>query len=307
MKVVSIDTGNRLIKTPGYVFNSGIVRHGPYSPAIQTDVICVENQYYTITEDRVPYLKDKTQDDTYWILTLFAIAKELGAQEPNVSRPVIADVTLAVGLPPSHLSVMLERFQAYFLTRGKDVKFIYNRRAFCINVKSVMVFPQGFSAAYDLLDSVKEYPRSYIIDIGGYTTDVVMLAFGRPDMSFCESFSFGVIHMDNVVKRVVASQHDVELEDAHIESVLSGKYRQMPEAVRTTITREADTYAEKLFRSLKEKGVDTTINLPIFIGGGSQLFRTKLQEFCPHAIFKTDVRANAIGYFELAVAAINRQ
>lgn len=303
MKVVAVDTGNRLVKTPHFSFNAGLVRHGKRPPAIQTDMLCFNGEYFTITEQRNPYLKDKTQDDNYFLLTLFAIGKELlRADMSGQGVEIYERIYLAVGLPPSHLPIYKDSYARYFISKGRNVRFQYNGRNLSVDISRVIVFPQGFSAAYNLLDKVKEYPRSYIVDIGGYTTDVVLLSHGGPDMSFCHSFGFGVIHMDNEIKRVVSAQHDVELEDDHIETALMGNCT-LPASIRETITHQAGLYADKLVRNLMEKGVDPSINMLIFVGGGSELFREVLSRSCPNTTFQTDIHANAIGYAKLAAAA----
>ena len=54
---------------------------------------------YSLTEKRISYLRDKTEDERFYVLTLFAIAKELeraGIMEPDE----VVDITLLVGLPP---------------------------------------------------------------------------------------------------------------------------------------------------------------------------------------------------------------
>ena len=76
--VVAVDTGNKNIKTPHTEpFNSGLICHGNIPPAIKADTLCYEGNYYTLTQSRVPYMYDKTSDWSYYVLTLFAIAKEL--------------------------------------------------------------------------------------------------------------------------------------------------------------------------------------------------------------------------------------
>lgn len=302
MKIISVDTGNRLIKTPHVSFNTGIVRHGKRPPAIKTDMLYF-GEYFTITEQRTPYLKDKTVDDTYFLLTLFAIGKELQRLEPNRNSVICENIFLAVGLPPSHLPLYKDSFAEYFLSGGRNVKFQYNDQWFHIEISRVVVYPQGFSAAADILDRVKMFPKSYVVDIGGYTSDVILLSNGRPDMSFCHSFSFGVIHMDNDIKRVVSARHDVELEDDHVEATLRGNTT-LPAHIQSTIRDEAVRYANGLIRTLKEKGVNVDINMLIFIGGGALLFKEVLSKACPNTIFKDDVCANAIGYAKLAAASL---
>ena len=53
-------------------------------------------------------------------------------------------------------------------------------------------------------------------------------------------------------------------------------------------------------RSLREKGVDPSVNMLLFVGGGSELFRGVLSRVCPNVLFKTDVTANAMGYAKMA-------
>lgn len=36
-------------------------------------------KYYTLTDQRIPYRRDKTEDERFFILTLFAIAHEIEA------------------------------------------------------------------------------------------------------------------------------------------------------------------------------------------------------------------------------------
>lgn len=74
--IISVDHGNKSIKTPNTLFTSGlIVSEG--LQGFKTDYICWNNRYYTLTEQRIAYLRDKTEDDRFYVLTLFAIAKEL--------------------------------------------------------------------------------------------------------------------------------------------------------------------------------------------------------------------------------------
>ena len=59
---------------------------------------------------------------------------------------------------------------------------------------------------------------------------------------------------------------------------------------------------------LRELQVDLRANPAIFIGGGSILFRSFVEEspLVAHADFVTDPKANAIGYGMLATAQLRR-
>ena len=95
--IISVDHGNKSIKTPNALFTSGlIVSEG--LQGFKTDYICWNNKYYTLTEQRIAYLRDKTEDERFYVLTLFAIAKELERRKvPETLDPI--DITLLVGLP----------------------------------------------------------------------------------------------------------------------------------------------------------------------------------------------------------------
>ena len=67
-------------------------------------------------------MRDKTKDERYWILTLFAIAKEL-ERRAEIQAPMV-EADLAVGLPPEHYALR-QRFADYF-KRGR-VNFVLQR------------------------------------------------------------------------------------------------------------------------------------------------------------------------------------
>ena len=74
--VISVDTGNKMIKTEHYEFNSGIDVLDTI-PGENDEVIEFGGKYYRTTNRRISYMEDKTEDDRYYILTLIAIAKGL--------------------------------------------------------------------------------------------------------------------------------------------------------------------------------------------------------------------------------------
>lgn len=70
---------------------------------------------------------------------------------------------------------------------------------------------------------LKEIPRTFIIDIGGFTTDVMLLRNSVPDMQFCRSLEMGVIHMSNDIIGRVNAMYDMKIEDDHIVDILQGR------------------------------------------------------------------------------------
>lgn len=80
--IISVDTGNKHMKTENCEFNSGVEILDTL-PGELEEVIEYEGKYYMTTNRRISYMEDKTADDRYYILTLFAIAKELSYREKN--------------------------------------------------------------------------------------------------------------------------------------------------------------------------------------------------------------------------------
>lgn len=196
LTIISVDTGNKNIKTPNtQPFNSGLICHGTSAPPLSVETLRYDGKYYSLTEKRIPTMFDKTETEDFYILTLFAAAKEIAAQDGP--KPAYRkDICLALGLPPTHLQELKPKYLKYFGRGGQRIEFTYNGTHYDLRVARVEVFPQGYAAVVPYLGKIRDKTRSYIIDIGGYTTDVVMLKKGgEPDLDFCESFNAGVIRM----------------------------------------------------------------------------------------------------------------
>ncbi len=113
--IISVDHGNKSIKTPNTLFTSGLISSEGLQ-GFKTDYICWNGRYYTLTEQRISYLRDKTEDERFYVLTLFAIAKELERRKAAETLDPI-DITLLIGLPPAHYEQLHSRFEQYFLRR----------------------------------------------------------------------------------------------------------------------------------------------------------------------------------------------
>jgi len=294
--IIAIDHGNYAIKTTTDSFISGLSEH-PVQPPLASDIIEWGGKFWTLTESRIPYMKNKTKDDRFFILSLFAIARELHGQE-NPSDEV--DIDLAVGLPPEHYGALKGRFAEYF--QREAVKFLYNGIPLCVNIRRVFVYPQAYAAVVPRTRSLIIAPRVFIIDIGGITTDVLLLRNGKPDLQFCRSLEIGAITMNNEIIGKVSALHDIQIEDDHIEAVIKGRETILPFPVIQTIWDSIKHHADMILDKLRELQVDLRSTPAIFIGGGAALFRRYIEgsPMVVKADFITDPCANAIGYRILA-------
>lgn len=73
-----------------------------------------------------------------------------------------------------------------------------------------------------VIDKLQDIPKSIGIDIGGFTTDYLLMRKGMPDMESCDSLERGVITMYNQVISGVNSEYDILLEECDVDSILNG-------------------------------------------------------------------------------------
>jgi plasmid segregation protein ParM len=300
--LISIDHGNYAIKTQTDAFIAGLTEYS-VKPPLAEDIIEYEGSYWTLTGSRISYMRDKTKDERYFILTLFALAREIlrrGEIAPYI------EIDLAVGLPPEHYSTLRDKFSVYFKRSG--VKFVYNGIPFCLSINRVLVYPQAYAAVIPQTGRLRVMQRLFIVDIGGYTTDVLLLRHGKPDLQFCRSLEMGVITMNNEIIGKVSARHDMKIEEEHIVSVIHGNETILPDDVKKTIIESAAGHTNKIIDKLRELLVDLRANPVIFVGGGSSLFTDYINNspMVVKAEYLADPRANAVGYSMLAEAQIQK-
>ena len=301
--IIGVDHGNAQIKTKNTCFVSG-VEEFPTKPPMAADVIQYQGRYWTLVGKRLPVMRDKTRDDRFYMLTLFAIAKELEARWETAST---VDIDLAVGLPPEHYGMLKEPFAQYF-RKTEPVRFTYNEKPFNLMLDHVFVYPQAFGAVVQRAQEMTYISRTFVLDIGGYTTDVLLLRKGKPDMEFCRSLNMGVITMTNHIAGKVNSRYDISIDDEHISEVLTGQNTVLDGEVQNTIRKEVEKYAADMLNKLRELQVDLRTNPAIFAGGGAVLLRPFIQasSLISTVEFEPDTKANAYGYELLAQAQLQK-
>lgn len=303
--IIGVDNGNANTKTAHTSFVSGINTHDLRPPMVD-EILEYNGKYYTLSNQRNIYTRNKTSNNDCFVLTLFAIAKEILYQNKYTDERI--DIYLSTGLPPEHYSLLKDEFRDYFLKDGNKIDFIYNDKSFKINILDVLVFPQAFSAIITKASTLKNYSRTFVIDLGGFTVDAFLLANGKPDMSYCRSLEIGIITMCNKIKRRVNVAFDMSIEDEHIIDVLSGKPTVLSEDVKKLIFEEARKHTENILNTLREQGVDLKANPAIFAGGGAMLLKPFFEESTKTGMteFILDVSANAAGYAILADGQLRR-
>ena len=292
--LIGVDHGNKQIKTVHCApFVSGLQQSmtRPFGPSLQ---YC--GNYYTLSNERIPYRKDKTGDDRFFILTLIAIAEELTAR--GVDEKELYHIQLPVGLPPAHFGAQAEKFTAYFQKKG-IVEFQYRDKHYAISIDDVVCYPQAYAAAATMLHTLMNEAKAVVVDIGGFTADYLLLKNGRADLSTCDSLENGVILLYNRIRSKASSDLDILLEETDVDAILlQGQGSSYGEEVAALVEYQTQEFVNDMLGALRERQLDLRTGRVIFVGGGACLLRRQIETSgkVAHPVFVEDVNANAKGF-----------
>ena len=292
--LIAIDHGNKQIKTINCEpFTSGLLESD--TQPFGKDILMYKGKYYQVTDQRIPYRKDKTEDERFFILTLFAIAREI--EEQGFFHPGVMRVQLAVGLPPAYYGTHYQSFIRYFLDRG-TVSFSYRGKTYSILIDNVGCYPQSYAAALTMFQTLSTIPKALVLDIGGMTADYLQIKYGEGDLSVCDSLENGVIRLYNRIESKVRAEQDILLTEREIDAILLGTEVQVPFGVAAVVDRLAQEFIADLLSALRERQLELKSGPVIFVGGGSILLRKQIQKSgkVSNPLFVEDIRANARGY-----------
>ena len=292
--LIAIDHGNKqtkLVRSEPFISGLSESEVRPFG----SDVLTYQEKYYQISDQRIPYRRDKTEDDRFFILTLFGIAREIEAN--NAYVPGIMRVQLAVGLPPAHYGAQHAAFTRYFSGRGV-VSFSYHSRHYSISIEDVACYPQSYAATASILQTLTNVPLALVVDIGGYTMDYIRIKKGRSDMVSCDSLENGVIMLYNKIISKVRAANDILLSEEEIDAILSGQTVQGLEEMIPVVEACAQEFVSDLVSVLRERQLELRTVPVVFVGGGSILLKQHIQKSgkVAHPIFVEDIRAYAKGY-----------
>ncbi len=240
-------------------------------------------------------MRDKTATDQFFVLSLFAIAKEIITAGKYVEND-LTEVRLNIGLPPSHYSALYQKYEDYF-KKPDIVDFTHNGKPYSIYITEVTAYPQAYAAAMTVYSLIKEQPKALVLDIGGFTADYLMLKDGRPDLSLCDSLENGVIILYNSIRSKINADYDILLDESDIDAILLHKSHGFPQEIVTMVRRMAESFVDQLFGKLRERMIDLRVGKTIFIGGVSILLREFIgsSKKLGGAIIIDDIAANAKG------------
>ena len=211
LEVIGIDHGWSMMKTISQVFVTG-VKEITTTPALFGDVLEYEGKFYKVGTVRQEVKDTKVEDDSFYLLTLATVAKEL--KRRGLAE---AKVFLAVGLPLTRFGAEKNDFIKY-LTKNKRVSFKYENEPYHIEIDDVAVFPQCYAAVVDKIPTMAK--KTLIVDIGSWTIDIMPVINKSPDESKCVTIPKGLITCMRSINEQCVRQLNGEVDESEIQDIM---------------------------------------------------------------------------------------
>lgn len=114
-------------------------------------------------------------------------------------------------------------FREYLLRASQAVSFKFEGTAYKITIEDVKLFPQGYSAIALHPELVQNEPSVLLMDIGGWTVDLMRLDNRVPNAASCRSLELGMIRCLDEIREQVRRDTGLSVTDAQAERVLAGQ------------------------------------------------------------------------------------
>jgi len=286
--IIGIDHGYGNIKTAHEVFRCGVEK-------LTGDAIASENTLayrgasYVIGESHLTYRADKTNDESFYILTLAAIAEELKHRGGFTD----ANLILAVGLPLARVSAQKDEFRRYML-RDAEPEFDYCDKHYHLHIEKVLIFPQGFAETA----TIGKLPGdNMILDIGNGTMNVARVIDGKPIETSLVTLDYGVSFCVRDIQSELSRKLGRIVEERKIEERLMNGCDGRSDDISVATAAMAERYAAEIINQINVYGYDPIdTHLHVFGGGGCLLRHYSGLSEKSNVTFHDDICANAKGY-----------
>ena len=261
---IGIDHGYYAIKTRHFSFPAGITAYS-HEPYTLQNTLEYGGKFFVCGTGRQPILRNKMENENYYLLTLAAIAKEIQQRGAKTE----CSVTIAAGLPLAGFGREKKSFREYLRPSSQPVSFQFEGVPYKVTVEDVKLFPQGYSALMIHPELLQNEPSVLLMDIGGWTVDLMRLDNNVPNAATCRSLELGMIRCIDEVKEQVRRDVGLSVTDAQVERVLEGKPCSMDEDARSIIQKQGRLYTERLLSAAMEAGFDLKAIPVVMLGGGA--------------------------------------
>ena len=137
-----------------------------------------------------------------------------------------------------------------------------------------------------------------LMDVGGWTVDLMRLDNGIPNASACRSLELGMIRCIDEAKEQVRRETGLSVTDAQVERVLAGQSYSMDENARSVIQKQGRIYTEALLSAAMEAGFDLKAVPAVMLGGGASVIQRGIrpQDGLRRVFTLLDDKVNAEGF-----------
>ena len=231
--IIGIDHGYYAIKTAHCSFPAGLTSYGEHEPYTRQGLLEFGGCFFVCGSGRQPIQRDKTANDNYYLLTLAATAKEIRQR----GLPPECSVQIAAGLPLTSFGRDKPKFREYLLRSNQPVNFKFEGVEYSITIEEVAVFPQGYAALMTETGLLQDEPSMLLMDLGGWTVDLMRIDNAIPVADTAHSLELGMIRCVDDIREQVRRETGLSLTDAQIENMLAGQ----PCTVSDTVMRQVGT------------------------------------------------------------------
>lgn len=289
--LAGVDHGFSTMKTPHFIFENG-VEELKGEATLTNNTLVYQGKQYKAGEGRLPMKRTKTEDESYFLLTLTAIAKEM-----NYYHKSDVDVILAAGLPFARFGQEKQEFREYLLRRG-DIAYCYCGKEYRIRIREVHLFPQCYAAVADRLRQFG--PEMLCVDIGSKTVDIIHTNHYVPIERESTSIPEALISCMENIKSAVYQNCNRRVSEEQIRWMIIKGDAPMPGDCKEIIRSRLQDFAKGMEAKLSELGFDLEMIPVVYIGGGASVMKRYGTLTGEHVVYLEDVRANAKGYEYLA-------
>ena len=169
---------------------------------------------------------------------------------------------------------------------------------YSITIADVQLFPQGFAALMAEPDLLTDEPSLLLMDIGGWTVDLMRTDNALPVAETAHSLELGMIRCIDEIRERVRQKTGLSLTDAQIEQMLAGQPCSLADEVRSIVNKQGRLYTERLFSAVMEAGFDLHAMPLVMLGGGAGIVTRHVspKDGLCRVIPLLDDRVNAIGF-----------
>ena len=306
--IMGIDHGNSQIKTAHCCFTAS-VREYTMGNEMQPEILELHGKQYYQTTTLDTTEVNKTATNRYYLLTLFAIGRELESR--NLPNTDTYHLHVGIGFPPGFYDAEENKKFINYLIREKDLKFSYNSKSYHIIFEKFYPLIQGVSALYSLnpqMQSILKSKEFACIDIGGWTVDFIAVdKFFKAKLDRISSMSEGSVnYTSDLIRNKVMKKYKYEITYENIVSILNGEGEFFESDTKRIVKTAFKEAANKIIIKTQTIGIDLR-HQPVFLtGGGAKYLRKYFEESndVAQVYYVDNINANAIGYEKIVNVAL---